>query len=447
MAEEQPIDSSDSSDTHDTIDMNVGDVTKHQSLAPKATIQLKRIKRVPTRFHMANQWYIDSTILVSADQLAKGDAIVRHDIDVSSITHEKYINWANQLKLRPLSNSLPVVERVHPNVATNNPHIFGRTYCDSVHTSQQSYGGNPLLGFYFNILNLKKMIQKQNILRFTVLAADDTIPFEQSFGTVARQLLKMEKDGIWSFYRTDADNLPVWSNCSFSWAMCVADMEIRDKIMGRRGARRNSHSESKCHLGVANGITWPQCTNLLEDGIITPSKFLYNVRQYLLNTLQLSRQQANKQGIEWAVSTLRDLAVPKLQWNACLKCVDEPGHIILLGIFDKLFNEVWFKLTRKFRPTDLENNIQGFLTKIDTQIKFKCNAADHIGVLQHYSDMNQAWKNWIQEALCLPYIARWKCGTHLLWHFGRWCSQLFICQTENERLRLEKALKPLLQDC
>ena len=338
----------------------------------------------------------------------------------------------------PKKDQLKGVQYVHPNVDANKPHIFGRVYCDSVHTSNMLYRGNALLGCYFNVLNVKKETRKQNLMRFTVLASDNDIEYEKVFRAVSEKFIEIEKNGIWGFYDG------IWSKTSFTWAMTIADMKGRHPLQCRRAANKDARAESKCHLGVFDGIRFPSCQTLLEDGIITPTKFLNTLHDYLFNILKLSKAQGYRQGMQWAVTTSQELAIPSMQYNAALKCINEPGHVILLGVFKRLFELIWSKMKKKFSQVQLSKCMQGLLSKLNDQIKFDCNAADRISVLGYYGDMNQSWKNWIQQVISLPSITNWDCDIHLLWHFGRWAAQLFCCQTEIERQRLEKGLKTLL---
>ena len=232
----------------------------------------------------------------------------------------------------------------------------------------------------------------------------------------------------------------------------ITDMQDRRVFQRRRGANKHGRSEGMLWAGWEAGAAWPEdVDDLLEAGCVAPGPYLHKVWHFLFKTC-VNKDLWVKPPVDLAqdisltnadVDVYNDLAIA-----STLKSTIEINHTTILGCLVKALAIEWTSLhrlqhfalthTRQILNAILESQYAGVNGMRPTLLKYSTD-------ILTFNQMHHGWAKMIELVFALPRTVNWYGNIGLLVSLVRITVGLYLCQTENERKRLRRIVKPILQ--
>ena len=382
-----------------------------------------------------NQWHVSANIYIHKLQPADRLPIINFETITQTFVDSHNNDWS------------PNKQTQHPDVAAGKPFFFSILGFDAYHhttfTGKHDWDTH---GVYWWFGNINPKCQFNNQMTMIMSHVPDNVPFNIVASICYRHWIHIMSAGI-----------PLWHDNEMitSYGMVshqITDMEDRDPLLHRRGNNKFSSCDGATWLGYRDGIKWPDnVNNMMQLNIITPGYYLGKLKTHVYNECvnrQIWEQFPDDYGKLLTLSKHKEDIYNGVPLASSLKSTIELNHTTLLGVLPKLFQILWHNMHRRGMLTKIHSryimkaylhkyfqNINGMMAKF---VDFKTKPTV-------FNQMHHAWQYMIEVCICLPCCMNWYYHLDILVALTRITGLLFSIKTENQRLRAQNILQPILQ--
>lgn len=405
---------------------------------PDYVLRYKRLRK------QGDAWYLGNVIHTRVLTLDEQLVVVDYSVTRGRIMQR--VSGGGRVRYVPCQ--LREAEEQHPDLKANKPCKIAILGMDKYHHTQFTGKHNwDTHGLYMWFGNYDERLHFDRLSTWILGQAPAILSTDTVIRTLYTVLTPLLRHGILAW---DGDRL-AWTR--FLVSHQISDMQDRDHLLRKRGSSKASRTDGCLWYGFQDGAKWPaDHDDLMEAGCVIPGPYLYQVWDHLYHRKRNVWRNAGvvppNVGLQLSLTMGSEDVYNGLPIASTLKSTIEINHTTVLGFLNQGFKLEWINVhnVQGYEPARTLVVLKLFLSKYLHLVNgFWCSAMNSSFKIFTFNQMHHAYAKLLQFMVALPAVLNHHGHFDLVWALLRLTGALQVINTETDRLRLKRIVKPVLE--